>query len=230
MKDAYQKTNYRNVINIVYVVLLFCSATMAHSSVITLNLVTSGPATSAPNTWQLFAETSNGDNDGIAGYNIPVLNASSLIHNIIGQTSSGTLVNGFTVNGDAGNVVFGGQNSTIPSSVIYGVGNSDFNVPAPPSGFVNVGMPAIGDPFGPVLLASGTGDYLALGLGTANANIWGLGESATGGVNAQAAQVLISITRNNADDGRVPEPATYLLFGLGLASLFGRSLRLIRRS
>ena len=207
---------------------IFFSATVAQSAVITLDLVTNGPATAAPGTWQLYAATSTGDNDGIAGYNIPVLNALSLIPNIIGQTSSGTLVNGFTFNSVAGDVVFGGQDSTQPATIIYGVGNSGFNVPSPPSGLLNVGMPSIGDPFGPVLLASGTGNYLDLALGTANANVWGLGESATGGTRAEVEQVVISVTRNNRSEAHVPEPAPFLLLVLGLASLTSRRQLFVR--
>ncbi len=111
------------------------------------------------------------------------------------------------------------MNSVIPATVIYGVGNGGFVVPAPPPGFTNVGMPNVGDPFAPVLLASGTGGWLAVDIdSSANANVWTLNESLTNGVLAEAASIEILIDRINTS-ARVPEPTSILLLGLGLAAL-----------
>jgi hypothetical protein len=59
------------------------------AAVVTLNLCSFGPATSVSDTWELFAQTLHGDNDGIAGYNIPVLGATGLNHDVIGQEIGG---------------------------------------------------------------------------------------------------------------------------------------------
>ena len=51
---------------------------------------------SAPGEWLLWAETSLGDNDGIAGYNIAIENASEVEHLVIGQGVPGFILQGFT--------------------------------------------------------------------------------------------------------------------------------------
>ena len=55
--------------------------------------------------------TSQGDNDGVAGYNITLGNAESSTHYVIGQGIPGFILKGFTLTSGDNNVLFAGQNS-----------------------------------------------------------------------------------------------------------------------
>jgi hypothetical protein len=70
----------------------------AHATALTLDLVLNPPAVgctgctlSGLGTYQIFAEVSRGDNFGLASYNIPVLNVTSLLHRAPRVTSSAAL-------------------------------------------------------------------------------------------------------------------------------------------
>jgi hypothetical protein len=191
------------------------SAPPARAATIALDLWTFGPGSSEPvDTWRLTAATaSSADNDGIAGYNIDVVNITSADNLPPLILNGGTPVQGFTVGGSdlsGDGALFAGQDSTIPASVLYHVAEPGFPGPDP--------TPLTGEnvPWGlpPIVLATGTGSWQLVDFGAStNVNVWSEGQAALGGVGAEAATVTVTIHRV------VPEPSTALLLAGGLLGL-----------
>jgi hypothetical protein len=191
------------------------SAPSTRAATVVLELRTFGPGAPEPlNTWKLLASaTSSTDNDGLAGYNIDLININSADNLAPQILSGGTPVRGFIVGGDdlvGDGAIFAGQDSTSPASILYHVGEPGFPGPDP-SPLVGRNVPW-GEP--PILLATGTGPWDLVDFGSStNANIWAEGEAALGGVNADPAEVALVIHRI------VPEPTTAVLLALGLMGL-----------
>ena len=205
---------------------IMCLSVASNAATLDLLLNTYGPLNSVgaeANTWTLTAMTSSGDNDGIAGYNIAVLNSDSTDHVIQAQGFPGPFfVKGFTLSDATNDVLFAGQNSTQVSSLLYGIGSPDFTVPEAGAGQSNYGMPPVGESFAPVVLATGTGAWDLVDIGSASANVWSLGASPERGMttDAESADVLITVVRDN-----VPEPASFALFGLAVAGILAARRR-----
>lgn len=172
-------------------------AAAANGATVTLHLHTFGPATATPNTWVLYAQTSVLDNDGLNGYLVEHANTTRISHNVIGQSFSGSLLRGFTFNSLTGEQIYGAQNPFNVGSLIYGVANRSFVVPDG-GAFTNVGMPPVGGPFGPVVLSSGRGPYLAVDISSADAQVFAPGQAAILGTLSIVADVEIIVTRDNA--------------------------------
>ena len=170
-----------------------------------VNLIVDFASDGNRDTWSLYAVT-DGNDDGIAGYNIAIENATEVEHLVIGQGISESILKGFSISSDRNDVLFGGQNSTNPDSLLYGIGNPGFAVPPPPDGLENFNMPPVGTEFGPVLIGQGTGRFMTIGAAT-NINVWVEGQAALNGVDAAAAG-SISVTYLNVP---IPEPTAFIL-------------------
>ena len=191
------------------------STPSAHAASIVLELWTFGPGSSEPvDTWKLMASaTSSADNDGLAGYNIDLVNINSADNLPPLILSGGTPVQGFIIGGDdlvGDGALFAGQDSTSAASILYHVAEPGFAGPDP--------TPLVGEnvPWGlpPILLATGTGPWQLADFGAStNVNVWSEGQAAIGGVDAAAATVSVSVHRV------VPEPSTALLLASGLMTL-----------
>ena len=163
----------------------------------------------------------DGNDDGIAGYNIAVENANEVEHLVIGQGVPGFTLRGFTLNDDRNDVLFAGQNSTSPESLLYGIGNPEFTVPEPPPGQENFNLPPVGTPFGPVLIAQGTGQFMTIG--QAGINLWLEGQAALNGTGAAAAS-SISVTYVRVP--LIPEPTAVALSLFVIGGCMARRRRL----
>jgi hypothetical protein len=192
----------------------------ANAATVQLEMVTSG------NNWQLFAHDSLGDNGGIASYNIPFLNISTLTNEGPYYQANTTDFQpaGFselrlpaTDNDPVGKTAFASQKlvPTPTTHVVYGFGQVAGSLPGAFFGAskqVNYGAP--------LLLASGTWagtgaapdvDYNPDGVLSINV-FQQSGQTATAAATVEPFAVI-------------PEPATLSLFGLAMVGCFG----LIRR-
>jgi len=116
-----------------FVWLLVCTyAVLAITSALDAATVDLGLAVNAfQGAWELWAWSSAGDNDGIAGYRAEIGSY------VAGQQTSPFAVSGdspvarFTVGGEdipnalTGDIIFAGMNSFDPPSILYGVGSPD---------------------------------------------------------------------------------------------------------
>ena len=81
--------------------------------------------------WFVYAWTSGEDNDGLAGYNIEILNHTGGSQDSPLTSTGGFGLQGFTTGGadipnaETGDALFAGMNSTNAASIYYGVANPD---------------------------------------------------------------------------------------------------------
>ena len=169
-----------------------------------------------PQRWELWAETSTGDNDGISGYFINLVEVESVEHLQVGVGLPGVAVlQGFRFHETniSGSVVelFGLQFAFPITSLIYDVGDPSATVPPPlVAGLENIDMPPVNKPFGPILLAFGTGARVDFDRSRGSAvNIWTEGQAAVNGFAAEAADVQLTVHL-------IPEPTAGSLFACTL--------------
>jgi hypothetical protein len=186
---------------------IFVATGLARAQTPTVNVwMTTNPAAG---TWQLLATDSN-DNGGISAFALDLQGcATGTINAPCAEDFSTMVLRGFTQHGVT--VVtsgiyeyFGGQNTTDPNSLIWGVGQVAGRIPGAP--------PSIPDTtWGcPVLLASGTyaAGRVPTILNTSDNKASVNDFTANGGATCLSAQVVI-----------VPEPATLAFLALAALAL-----------
>jgi hypothetical protein len=193
----------------------------ANAATVSLFTTTSG------NTWQLYAESSAGDNGGIASYNIPMLNIATMTNEspFIQLSSANFQPAGFTelrnpaTDSDPAGKTLGASQKLVPTAtpnVVYGFGQTGGTVPGGPG----LGATRNIDYAAHLLLGSGTwsgtGTAPVPDFAAANMSIVVFGQSGA-----------TAVTSASVVPGQpiVPEPATVTLLGLAMVGGFG----LVRR-
>ena len=202
--------------------LALASIASARASTVTFSLLVNPGS----NTFELFATSSAGDNDGIASYGVPLLNVLTLDHKSpVGTTTQASFTIGFSLFRTADDVpAIAGSQDTVAASphIVYGFGQTAGNlaadsVPVPPD-FTPGEQQIYG---APLLLADGTYGAIQPSFDVGNVNLLANTFDDKNGPNPLAVSGAMIATQVVI----VPEPATAGFLLLGGFWLFQRRSR-----